>query len=117
MPDGYDSFGTRYSCLRKGVGVGLYQVRDRQNRGDDYGAADEGRADTKRKVRKVHKADSGPKCPQGLSKRTWIVLFIVLLVVVALAGAGAGIYFAVRYAREKREREKKERYRRRMMYS
>jgi hypothetical protein len=26
LPDGYDEFGTRYRCLRKGVGVGLHLV-------------------------------------------------------------------------------------------
>ncbi len=28
LPTNYDSFGHRYECLRKGVGVGKYQVND-----------------------------------------------------------------------------------------
>ena len=27
LPPGYDQFGTRYECLRKGVGVGLHKKR------------------------------------------------------------------------------------------
>lgn len=26
LPDGYDSRGTRYQCLRKGIGIGLHLV-------------------------------------------------------------------------------------------
>lgn len=26
LPENYDDFGTRYDCLKKGVGVGIYKV-------------------------------------------------------------------------------------------
>lgn len=33
IPDGYDERGSRYECLRKGIGVGLNMDRERKNRG------------------------------------------------------------------------------------
>jgi hypothetical protein len=33
LPIGYDRPGTRYECLRKGIGVGLNMDRERKNRG------------------------------------------------------------------------------------
>lgn len=32
LPDGYDGYDTQYNCLRKGVGIGLYLSRNRNNR-------------------------------------------------------------------------------------
>jgi len=30
LPGGYDGFGTRYDCLRKGIGVGIYGITGEQ---------------------------------------------------------------------------------------
>lgn len=33
LPQGYTGFATRYTCLRKGVGIGLYKIRDKNGNG------------------------------------------------------------------------------------
>jgi len=35
LPDDYDRYGSRYECLRKGVGVGMYKEREERKRGED----------------------------------------------------------------------------------
>ena len=32
LPDGYDRFGSRYECLRTGIGVGLYVIPEQRQR-------------------------------------------------------------------------------------
>ena len=32
LPPGYDDFGTRYSCLRSGVGIGLYVIPEQKRK-------------------------------------------------------------------------------------
>jgi len=33
LPPGYDGYDSRYNCLRKGVGVGLYLSKNRKDSG------------------------------------------------------------------------------------
>jgi len=32
LPDGYDRYGTRYECMKIGVGVGLYVIPEQKRR-------------------------------------------------------------------------------------
>jgi hypothetical protein len=33
LPPGYTGYATRFRCLRKGVGIGLYKIRNQQRQG------------------------------------------------------------------------------------
>jgi hypothetical protein len=51
LPDGYDIKGTRYQCLKRGIGVGIYNEsrRDSKNELKDYKEMKEGKSDDYKK--------------------------------------------------------------------
>ena len=91
LPPGYDGFGTRYSCLRSGVGVGLYKLADRRN------AAAEPRQRRQLPAREL-------PVPRR-RRRTWLYVLIISGVLILLAILGLVIYLIVK--KKKRDDEKK----------
>jgi hypothetical protein len=91
LPPGYDGFGTRYSCLRSGVGVGLYKL-----------------ADQARRIAAAEPRQPVPELPLPIprrKRRTWLYVLIISGVLILLAILGLVIYLIVK--KKKRDDEKK----------
>lgn len=86
LPPGYDGFGTRYSCLRSGVGVGLYKLADQ--------------------ARRIEPRQLPARLPvPRRRRRTWLYVLIISGVLILLAILGLVIYLIVK--KKKRDDEKK----------
>ncbi len=86
LPPGYDGFGTRYSCLRSGVGVGLYKLANQ--------------------ARQLPRRAAVAQLPIPRQRRkTWLYVLIISGVLILLAILGLVIYLIIE--KKKRDDEKK----------
>ncbi len=95
LPAGYDGFGTRYSCLRSGVGVGLYKL------------ANQARGIVARGPEPRQLPMPVPRLPEpGRRRRTWLYVLIISGVLILLAILGLVIYLIIEKKKQDNEKKK-----------